>query len=158
MSSNWKASLTEVVQSEYISISLTRSVTFIYFKHTNVISHARPPPIFTTVHGGKPALQKSEKIIFLTKAYNVRVTTDKVRAWLHLEGKIIKSRKISQKSWENDPPSPPKGASGHLRGNFTGLYGLKSKSWRKQTPIKIKFYLLGGLGQFVDYRKQLWTC
>ena len=51
-----------------------------------------------TVHRGKPALQKSEKIIFLTKAYNVQVTTDKVQAWLHLEGKIIKSRKISQKS------------------------------------------------------------
>ena len=51
-----------------------------------------------TVHAGKPSMQKSEKIIFLTKAYNVQVTTDKVQAWLHLEGKIIKSRKISQKS------------------------------------------------------------
>ena len=50
------------------------------------------------LHRGKPALQKSEKIIFLTKAYNVQVMTDKVQAWLHLEGKIIKSRKISQKS------------------------------------------------------------
>ena len=76
---------------------------------------ARPGQIYTLqlalypqapVHAGKPGMQKSEKIIFLNKAYNVRVTMDKVRAWLHLEGKIIKSWKISQKSWKNDPPHP----------------------------------------------------
>lgn len=31
------------------------------------------------------------------------VTTDKVRAWLHLEGNIIKSKKFSQKSWKRSP-------------------------------------------------------
>ena len=45
----------------------------------------------STLHAGKPSMRKSEKIIFLTKAYNVGLTTDKGGAWLHLEGKIIKS-------------------------------------------------------------------
>ena len=65
------------------------------------------PDTFSPLHAGKPSMQKSEKIIFLTKAYNVQVTTDKVQTWLHLEGKIIKSRKISQKSWKNAPPPHP---------------------------------------------------
>ena len=105
--------------------------------------------IGAAVHAGKPSMQKSEKIIFLNKANNVVVTTDKVDTWLHLEGNIIKSWKISQKSWKLTPPPPLRGPVGQFRGHFAGFNGLKSKSWRKQTPIKIKFYVGSVLFNFL---------
>ena len=43
------------------------------------------------VHYGKPSMQKSEKIISLNKALDMRVTTELVRAWGGMKGNVIKS-------------------------------------------------------------------
>ena len=43
------------------------------------------------LHCGKPRFEKSEKIIFLNKALEMRVTTELVRAWGGMKGNVIKS-------------------------------------------------------------------
>ena len=46
------------------------------------------PEVKVVINCGKPGMQKSEKIIFLEKALEMRVTMELVRAWGGMKGKL----------------------------------------------------------------------
>ena len=60
-------------------------------------------------------------------------------------GRDSEGRERGPGSWLNIYRVSQKKQGFVFRGHFKGLNGLKSKSGRKQTPIKIQFYLLGGV-------------